>query len=66
MTRQELEHIIRAAADVANQNELIIIGSQAILGQYPDAPEELLLKPRNWIETTIAHQRRRHRDQSCD
>ena len=43
MTRQELEHIIRAAADVTNQEELIIIGSQAILGQYPNAPEELLI-----------------------
>ena len=43
MTRQELEHIIRAAADVTNQKELIIIGSQAILGQYPNAPEELLI-----------------------
>ena len=43
MTRQELEHIIRAAADVTGQNKLIVIGSQAILGQYPDAPEELLV-----------------------
>ena len=43
MTRQELEHIIRAAADVTNEKELIIIGSQAILGQYPNAPEELLI-----------------------
>ena len=32
MTRQELEHIIRAAADVTSEKELIIIGSQAILG----------------------------------
>ena len=43
MTRQELEHIIRAAADVTHQKELIIIGSQAVLGQYPKAPEELLI-----------------------
>ena len=45
MTRQELEHIIRAAADVTNEKELIIIGSQAILGQYPNAPEELSPEP---------------------
>ncbi|HXN16386.1 MAG TPA: DUF6036 family nucleotidyltransferase [Usitatibacter sp.] len=42
MRRTDLEHIIRAAGDIANDNELIIIGSQAILAQYPDAPAELL------------------------
>ena len=41
MTRDELEHAIRAACDVANDNELIVIGSQAILGQFPDAPAAL-------------------------
>ncbi len=35
MRRDQLEHIIRAAAAVTRQNDLIIIGSQAILGQYP-------------------------------
>jgi len=42
MTREELEHVIRAAADVAGDH-LIVIGSQAILAQYPDAPTELLV-----------------------
>ena len=42
MTRMELEHAIRASADVTRQNTLIVIGSQAVLGQYPDAPAELL------------------------
>src|SRR5271167_588182 len=41
MRRRDLEHIIRAAADIADDDEIIIIGSQAILGQYPDAPAEL-------------------------
>jgi hypothetical protein len=41
MKRTELEHVIRAAGDIAGDRELIIIGSQAILGQYPDAPPEL-------------------------
>ena len=41
MTREELEHAIRAAGDVANDDELWVFGSQAILGQYADAPEEL-------------------------
>ncbi len=41
MTRQELEHAIRAACAVAQDTEVYVIGSQAILGQYPDAPAEL-------------------------
>ncbi|MYD95055.1 MAG: hypothetical protein F4Y02_15515 [Chloroflexi bacterium] len=43
MRRDELEHIIRAAADVTGEKEFIVIGSQAILGQYPDAPAPLLM-----------------------
>ena len=43
MTRTELEHLIRAAADVTGHDTLIVIGSQAILGQLPDAPAELLV-----------------------
>ena len=41
MTRAQLEHAIRAACDVAEDSELWIFGSQAILGQFPDAPEAL-------------------------
>jgi hypothetical protein len=41
MTRQQLEHIIRASADIADDDEIVIIGSQSILGQFPDAPAEL-------------------------
>ena len=43
MTRTELEHIIRAVAAITNESELIVIGSQAILGQYPNAPDKLLV-----------------------
>ena len=42
MRRSELEHIIRASGDIAQDDEIIIIGSQAILGQFPDAPVRLL------------------------
>ncbi len=42
MKRDELEHVIRAAATVSGENEIVIVGSQAILGQYPDAPATLL------------------------
>jgi hypothetical protein len=41
MTRDQLEHAIRAACDVAKDTELWIFGSQAILGEYPNAPESL-------------------------
>lgn len=37
MTREELEHAIRAACDVAGETEVYVFGSQAILGQFPDA-----------------------------
>ncbi len=42
MTRLELEHVIRAAAAVADVSHLVVIGSQAILGEHPDAPTALL------------------------
>ena len=41
MTRAELEHAIRAACDLTGDNEVVVFGSQAILGQFPDAPDEL-------------------------
>jgi hypothetical protein len=56
MRRQDLEHIIRAAAEIAGDDELVIVGSQAILGQFPDAPDTLLVSreadvyPRNHPE----------------
>ncbi|MFN2565626.1 MAG: DUF6036 family nucleotidyltransferase [Gemmatimonadaceae bacterium] len=41
MTREELEHAIRAACAVAQDDEVYVFGSQAILGQYPAAPATL-------------------------
>src|SRR5258708_5348651 len=58
MRRRDLEHVIRAAADIADDDEIIVIGSQAILGQYPDAPRELCVSseadvyPKNKPERT--------------
>ena len=43
MKRSQLEHIIRAAADVTGEREFVIIGSQAVLGQFPNAPDPLLV-----------------------
>ncbi len=50
MTREQLEHAIRAACDVAGETGVIVFGSQAILAQYPDAPEDL----RESLEADIA------------
>ena len=43
MNRTQLEHIIRASAGNAGVREIVVIGSQSILGAFPDAPEELLI-----------------------
>ena len=43
MQCSELEHIIHASGDVAKDDEIVIIGSQSILGQFPDAPMRLLV-----------------------
>jgi hypothetical protein len=43
MTRSELEHLIRASGAIAKDSELIIIGSQSILGQFAKAPTTLLV-----------------------
>ena len=43
MHRQQLEHIIRAAAGITGASEFVIVGSQAVLGQFPQAPDELLV-----------------------
>ncbi len=43
MDRAALEHVPRAASAIANEREFIVIGSQAILGQFPNAPDSLLV-----------------------
>lgn len=43
MKRSELEHLIRAAGAITGAEEIVVIGSQAILAARPDAPPALLL-----------------------
>jgi hypothetical protein len=50
VTRDELEHAIRAACDVAGDEAVYVFGSQAILGQYPEAPAAL----RQSVEVGVA------------
>lgn len=41
MEREQLEHVLQAAAAITREDEFVVIGSQAILGACPDAPAEL-------------------------
>ena len=43
MQRPQLEHVIRAAAAITGAADIVVIGSQALLGQFPDAPADLLV-----------------------
>lgn len=36
MTREELEHIIRASGEITDQYEFVIVGSQSMLGSVPN------------------------------
>jgi hypothetical protein len=54
MNRSELEHVIRASSSITDEREFIVIGSQAILGSFPDAPKVL----RQSIEVDIYPKKR--------
>jgi hypothetical protein len=41
VNREGFEHVIRAAATIVN-DDLVVVGSQAVLGQYPNPPAPLL------------------------
>lgn len=42
MNRKQLEHLVRASGSISGCQDVIIIGSQALLGACPNAPPELL------------------------
>jgi hypothetical protein len=42
VNRYQLEHVIRASGAITGCNDFIIVGSQAILGQFPNAPKACL------------------------
>ena len=43
MKRFQLEHIIRAGGSIADDEEIIVLGSSSILAQFPNISEEVLL-----------------------
>ncbi|MEY3480057.1 MAG: hypothetical protein RIQ71_832 [Verrucomicrobiota bacterium] len=44
MTREQLEHIVRAAAANADTDEIVVVGSQALLGSVPQPSQEVLVR----------------------
>lgn len=42
MNRAQLEHAIRAAGAISGDRELYVVGSQALLASFPDAPADLV------------------------
>ena len=43
MTKQQLDHVLRAAGEITGEKQFIIIGSQSLHGKYPDLPDEILI-----------------------
>ncbi len=43
MTGAQLDYIIRAAGAIAGDDDMLIVGSQPQLGQFPEAPAEFLI-----------------------
>lgn len=44
MNWAQLEHVIRAAGTIADVDELVVIGSAALLGTLPDPPAALVVR----------------------
>ena len=60
MKRPDLEHIIRASTAILDVETVVVVGSQSILGKYPNAPPELTLSveadvyiPRNEVNEGV-------------
>ena len=57
MTRDRLEHTIRAACDVSKGTELWVFGSQAILAEFPNAPKSLRASIEVDVQPKKVHER---------
>jgi len=62
VTREQLEHAIRAACDIAEDDAVYVFGSQAILGEHPDAPRTL----RQSVEVDVTPRTRMDRVDAID
>lgn len=61
MKREEFDHIIRAVADAVD-DEIIVIGSQAVLASFPQAPASLLTS----LELDVYPRTKRERTDEID
>ena len=62
MNRLQLEHIIRAAGSIADDNEVIILGSASVFAQFPDLPGHFLLS----IEADVFPKNKPHMSDTID
>jgi hypothetical protein len=62
MNRSQLEHLIRAAGAIADEDGIVVIGSQAILGAVPLPPAELVQS----LEADVFPLRRPERSELID
>lgn len=62
MNRSQLEHLIRAAGAIADEDGIVVIGSQAILGAVPAPPADLVQS----IEADVFPLRRPERSELID
>lgn len=58
MNRAQLEHIIRSSGEIAEVQDVIILGSQALLGQFPELTEPVFNK--SDCEDISAHEMSQH------
>ena len=42
MKKQHVDHVLRAAGRITGEKQFIIIGSKALHGKYPDAPDTIV------------------------
>lgn len=42
MKKQQVDHVLRAAARITGERQFIIVGSQALHGSYPDIADQIL------------------------
>ena len=42
MKKRHVDHVLRAAGRITGQKQFIIVGSQALHGKFPDAPDDLV------------------------
>ena len=42
MKKQHVDHVLRAAGEITGERQFIIVGSQALYGKFPDAPDSIV------------------------